>query len=122
PFSFYGNLVELYDIDYLNPISNGSLNKYEFQLKDTLFNRQDSVFVVAFQPLPNKNFQGLQGTLYINSNRYAVQNVIASPAEKGKVNITIQQHYKFVDNEHWFPEQLNYELIFEGSSEEGDEL
>ncbi|HET8837808.1 MAG TPA: DUF5686 family protein, partial [Flavobacteriaceae bacterium] len=113
---------ELYDVRYLNPISNGSLKKYKFQLKDTLYQAKDSVFVIAFEPFPNKNFQGLKGTLYVNSNRYAVQNVIASPAEKGKINISIQQQYVFLNNEYWFPEQLNYELIFEGTEKDGDEL
>ena len=38
--------------------------------------------------------------------------MIASPFEKGKIDITIQQQYVFVDNKYWFPQQLNYALIF----------
>lgn len=112
PFSFYQDNIKLFDINYLNPISKGSLKKYKFRIEDTIYQKKDTVYVLSFKPLKNKNFEGLQGFLYINTNKYAVQNVIASPFEKGKIDIKIQQQYTFVDNKYWFPEQLNYALIF----------
>jgi hypothetical protein len=112
PFSFYQDNIKLFDIQYLNPISNGSLKKYRFTLEDTLFQNNDTIYIISFQPKKNKNIEGLQGQLYINSNKFAVQNVIASPFEKGKIDIKIQQKYIFVDNKYWFPEQLNYALQF----------
>lgn len=112
PFSFYQNNIKLFDIQYLNPISNGSLKKYQFTLEDTLFQKNDTIYIISFEPQKNKNIEGLKGSLYINSNKYAVQNVIATPFEKGKIDIKIQQQYTFVDNEYWFPEQLNYALVF----------
>ncbi len=112
PFSFYQDNIKLFDIQYLNPISNGSLKKYRFTLEDTLFQNRDTIYIISFQPRTNKNIEGLQGQLYINSNKYAVQNVIATPFEKGKIDIKIQQKYVFLDNKYWFPEQLNYALQF----------
>ncbi|RZK12627.1 MAG: carboxypeptidase-like regulatory domain-containing protein, partial [Flavobacterium sp.] len=112
PFSFYKDNIKLFDIQYLNPISKGSLNKYRFTLEDTLFQKNDTIYIISFEPRKNKNIEGLKGSLYINSNKYAVQNVIASPFEKGKIEIKIQQQYTFVDNKYWFPEQLNYALLF----------
>lgn len=112
PFSFYKDNIKLFDIQYLNPISKGSLKKYRFKIEDTLYQKKDTVYIISFQPQKNKNIEGLKGTLYINTNNYAVQNVIASPFEKGKIDIKIQQQYTFVDNKYWFPEQLNYALVF----------
>lgn len=112
PFSFYKDNIKLFDIQYLNPISKGSLSKYRFKIEDTIYQNRDTVYVISFQPQKNKNFEGLKGTLSINTNQYAVQNVIATPFEKGKIEIKIQQQYTFVDNKYWFPEQLNYALIF----------
>ena len=112
PFSFYQDNIKLFDIQYLNPISKGSLNKYQFILEDTIFQNKDTIYIISFQPKKNKNFEGLQGQLYINTNKYAVQNVIASPFEKGKIDIKIQQKYVFLENKYWFPEQLNYALQF----------
>ena len=112
PFSFYKDNIKLFDIQYLNPISKGSLNKYRFFIEDTIFQNKDTVYIISFQPKKNKNIEGLQGQLYINTNKYAVQNVIASPFEKGKIDIKIQQKYVFLENKYWFPEQLNYALQF----------
>ena len=112
PFSFYKDNIKLFDIQYLNPISKGSLNKYRFFIEDTIFQNKDTVYIISFQPKKGKNIEALQGQLYINTNKYAVQNVIASPFEKGKIDIKIQQKYVFLDNKYWFPEQLNYALQF----------
>jgi len=112
PFSFYKDNIKLFDIQYLNPISKGSLKKYRFKIEDTLYQKKDTVYIISFQPQKDKNIEGLKGTLYINTNNYAVQNVIATPFEKGKIDIKIQQQYTFIDNKYWFPEQLNYALVF----------
>src|SRR6187549_945178 len=37
PFSFYSDYISIFDINYLNPISAGSLNKYDFTIEDTLY-------------------------------------------------------------------------------------
>jgi len=108
PFSFYDDYINLYDGNFLNPISQGSLNKYNFYIEDTLFQEKDSIFILSFKPKPNKNFEALKGLLFINTNKYALQNVIAEPYENGLVAIKIEQEYKLVDN-HWFPAQLNFE-------------
>lgn len=112
PFSFYKDNIKLFNINYLNPISKGSLNKYKFKIEDTFFQNKDTVYVISFKPLRHKNFDGLTGLLYINTNKYAIQNVIASPFVKGKIALKIQQQYTWINNQFWFPEQLNYTLSF----------
>ena len=114
PFSFYTDYISLSitDVkDYLNPISNGSIGRYSFMLEDTIYNDKDSVFVISFKPMKGRSFNALKGVLYINSNRYAIQNVIAQPAEEGLWALKIQQMYTFVDNKYWFPSQLNYDWL-----------
>lgn len=113
PFSFYQDNIKLFNIQYLNPISKGSLGKYNFIMEDTIFNPKDTVYIISFQPKKHKNFEGLKGRLAISSNKYAVQNVSATPFEKGKITIRIQQQYAFTDNTYWFPDQLNYTLLFD---------
>ena len=113
PFSFYDDIISFLDVHYLNPISKGSLNKYNFFLRDTLVNELDTTFVINYYPIKGKNFEGLKGLLYINTNGYAIENVIAEPYEPSKINLKIQQKYKVLNSGHWFPEQLNYTLKFE---------
>jgi hypothetical protein len=110
PFSFYNDLITILDVHYLNPISEGSLKKYAFTIEDTIFQNKDTVYIISFKPQSGKNFEGLTGLLYINTNKYAVQNVIATPFEKGLIDIKIQQKYEYIDNKQWFPTQLNFEM------------
>jgi hypothetical protein len=111
--SFYDDMFMLLDKKYVNPISSGSTTKYFFEIQDTTYRNQDTVFIISYRPMRGKVFDGLKGVLYINSNGYAIQNVIAEPAKKGKgFNISIQQQYELVDNEKWFPTQLNTNFFF----------
>ena len=111
PFSFYQDHLEILDKDYLNPISPGSTKAYYFNIEDTLYQAQDSIYVLSFKPRKKKNFDGLKGVLYIHSNTYAIQNVIAQPANPAFIDLKIEQQYQFVDNQQWFPKALNFELI-----------
>ncbi len=110
PVSFYEDHFQLMETKYLSPIAQGSLNHYFFNIEDTIFQNQDTVFVISFKPKLGKNINGMKGVLQINTNRYAIQNVIAEPAEQGLWDMKIQQKYQFVDNKQWFPEQLNFEI------------
>jgi hypothetical protein len=120
PFSFYGDFITISEKKYLNPLAPGSTGLYFFILEDTVFTeRNDSVFIISFRPKNGKNFEGLKGLLYINSFKWAVQNVIAEASEQQfeRISIKIQQKYDII-NEHWFPVQLNTNLIFNNISAE----
>ncbi len=113
-FTFYEDFISILDKRYLNPISRGSTSRYSFILEDSMFTEQDdTLFIISFRPYRNRNFDGLQGVLYINSNGYAVQNVIAEPFEpQGIITVRIRQNYNFVDSRQWFPGELNSEIFF----------
>lgn len=118
-FSFYPELLNLGGKFHLNPISKNSTRRYLFILEDTLFTPSaDTVFVVSFRPLRNANFAGLQGVMNINSNGYAIQNVIAEPVEAPSpvFNIKIQQRYQLIDSVQWFPVELNTTLYLNSGS------
>lgn len=111
PFTFYKNHLILLDKDYLNPISKESLTQYFFSIKDTLIVQKDSVYIIAFEPKPNKTFEGLKGTVYINTNQFAIQNIMASSADtSARMSFEIQQQY--VDDMQWFPVQLHAKIYF----------
>ena len=113
PFTFYEETLPIYMETYLNPISKGSTKKYFFTIEDTLFQQQDTLFIISFRPKKGKNFEGLKGVLYINTNQYAIQNVIAEPSDNQLMSFKIEQKYQWINEEHWFPEQLNFEFYWE---------
>ncbi|MDZ7741598.1 MAG: DUF5686 family protein [Bacteroidota bacterium] len=110
--SFYDDIIKIMGKNYINPISKGSLNKYFFLLQDTAYTAQnDTVFIISYRPGKGTNFEGMSGVLSVNSNGWAIQNVIAQPAESdGKFEIRIQQLYEQFDGGQWFPVQLNTDL------------
>ena len=120
--SFYNPVLKVMDKSYLNPISKNSINKYLFLIEDTTYNGLDTVFIISFRPRKGKNFDGLKGLLYVNTDEFALQNVIAEPViqEKG-FSIKIQQQYKKIDGS-WFPIQLNSTLVFINKDLEGAEI
>lgn len=107
-FSFYGDYVEILSAKYLSPLTKGSPKKYLFILEDTTYIGSDTVFTITFRPRKGKNFEGMKGQLFINTDGYAIQNVIAEPNEStGSLSIRIQQQYQKIDDKAWFPVQLN---------------
>lgn len=115
--SFYDELIQIAGNDYINPISKGSTNKYFFLIEDTIYSEtNDTVFIISFRPMKNTNFDGMKGFIHINSNRWAIQNVKAEPLnDTTGITIRIQQGYEFMQD-HWFPVQLNTDIIFRMAS------
>jgi hypothetical protein len=111
--SFYDKQINIVGNKYVNPVSKGALNKYFFLLEDTVFNaRGDTVFVITFRPKLHKKFDGLKGVFYINSDGWAIQNVVAQPLkDTNKAVITIHQSYRKIDSV-WFPSQFKTDIVF----------
>ena len=111
PFHSYNNYINLNGKDYHNPLSKGYEDYYKFSLANQLIEGEDTVWELRFRPgHPNAN--DLNGTLYINSNGYAISNLVASATDTMlNRNVRLEQQYRLVkaDGEsHWFPAQLNY--------------
>lgn len=111
--SFYDELIQVSDKNYVNPISRGSTRKYLFILQDTnVTETNDTVFTISFRPIIGTNFDGLQGVINIHSENWAIQSVQAQPhrQEKG-LSISIQQLYEIIEG-RWFPVQLQTDIQF----------
>ena len=111
-FSFYKPFITIFQSSYVNPIGAGSLSKYFFKIEDTTYTGKDTTFIISFRPHRGTNFDGMKGVISISSNRWAIRNVIAQPAKESGLQIRIQQMYELIDNEHWFPVQLNTDVSF----------
>ncbi len=123
--TFYKEVIKIMDKEYINPISFGSFKKYYFQIEDTIVEPYpfDTTYVISFRPLLNTHFDGLKGSVSISTNGFAIRNVIAVPsADEGMVSIKIQQLYSFIDSTHWFPTQLNTDILFKNASVSFDGL
>ncbi len=121
--SFYDETVNITGTDYINPISRGSKTRYFFTLESVNpIGQGDSLYVISFHPKRGSNFDGLRGTMTINSDGWALQSVKAAPdGQDGLFTADIQQLYQKVEGQ-WFPKQLNLNLIFPGMVVNMDDL
>lgn len=112
PFSFYKPYIPLLGVDYINPISDGTFNRYNFYLTDTVFHYADTVFVIEFEAKNRKMFRSLKGFLSISTNNWAIKNIEASSDDDlAKTAIQLQQNYERI-NDTWFPSELNTDIEF----------
>lgn len=111
-FSFYENQFQLLGKTYINPIALGGTRRYLFIIEDTTIVGLDTTFTISFRPRKGKNFDGLKGQLFINTHGFAVEKVIAQPAEASDaMDVKIIQEYIFIEGRKWFPSKLSSELI-----------
>ncbi len=111
PFGFYKDYLQMTSGAYVSPVIDGSISMYKFRLTETLPHERDTTFIISFEPRAGKNFNGLKGVIYINSDGYAIENIIAEPADETGLIFTfrLQQKYERVQG-NWFPAQLNTTL------------
>lgn len=123
PFSAYSNPIELFSIEYLNPLTSSGMKGYFYILQDTTFIQNDTIFIVDFRPKPKSTFSGAHGTVYINASDWSINKMIfnfpnpfgialgeenekstlKSGKEIGKENFaTIIVRYEKFEN-HWAP-------------------
>ncbi|MCR9171900.1 MAG: DUF5686 family protein [bacterium] len=120
-FSFYDNQFEVMGRQYVNPLAFGGLNRYLFSLQDTTLNETDTTYTIYFRPKKGKNFDGIEGYLYINTNQFAIEKVIAEPyQDTSGLSVRVVQEYEFTDNRRWFPKRLNTEINLSNLIEAAD--
>jgi hypothetical protein len=112
PFHAYNDYITMNGKDYHNPVSNGFDRFYKFNLVDELVQGQDTVWALSFRP-NGHNANDLKGTVYINSDGYAISHIIAKAYDTVlKLDVRIEQQYDkqaVNDSEsRWFPRRLNY--------------
>ncbi|MFA5574834.1 MAG: DUF5686 family protein [Brumimicrobium sp.] len=113
-FSFYENTFDIGGISYINPIAPGGIRRYYFTIQDTLIHEEtsDTTYTISYRPRINKNFDGLEGFLYINTKDWAFEKVIASPfiVGEGSALTKIIQEYAYTNDLKWFPKKISAEI------------
>lgn len=115
-FHFYDNQFELLGTKYFNPIALGSTKRYYYLIEDTTIAGTDTTFMISFRPRPDAGIEGLKGLLFINTNGFAIEKVIAEPAKasESQTYVKIIQEYKLIDGKKWFPVDLKTKVELKG--------
>jgi Family of unknown function (DUF5686) len=116
PFSFSRDFLPLMGLNFRNPISPNSHLKYHLLMEDTLFVGLDTIWTISFYPRKGHAFEGLKGRFSVNSNQYALQNIVVEPNDPKLVEIKLEQSFRFLLDSisgggHWFPSQMNFDVV-----------
>jgi hypothetical protein len=105
-FSLYSDFIDLLQKKYVNPVSPGTFNRYSFVLADTLYDNQDSVFVIRYFPKKGRNFESLEGLLFIHSSTWAIEKFTGTATDKsGMILPSLEQIWE-KQNGVWFPKEI----------------
>lgn len=110
PISFYNNYFDFLDTRYATPLGKRTHVHYDFHHNATWYQGIDTIHVIQFRP-SHLRVAGLTGTMYINSNNYAIQNIVVKPEEHKLLDFEISQKFEFIENKEWFPKQSNYVYV-----------
>ena len=115
--SFYDEYYTVMGDKYLNPIANKHVFKeYDYKILDTINNGSNRVFMIYFRPKLNKETVGLEGVLYINEHKFAVQKAIVEL--KAIIRITATMNFDYIkEQDIWFPKETDL-LVRKGNSSE----
>ncbi len=120
PFSFYDLELEIMGVKFINPVSKPGMRRYYYDLQDSIITPNDTVYIISFEP-DNANQELLSGLLYINTRKWAIQNVIGSYTNDESLSFKIQQQYEETEGV-WFPVQLNTDLALNNLDFEGFQI
>lgn len=115
-FSLYrSDYVEIMEVKHVNPIIKNTHHYYNFQIQDTLFNSQDTIYVIAFAPKKNVIFNALQGLLYVSTKGFVLTKVFAQSA-KNLENFPIKINQKYLKDsitQTWFSSELQAQMLYD---------
>lgn len=114
-FHFYEDEFTLLMTTYYSPIASDAIKRYYFIIQDTTYSGKDTTFTISFQPRIGKEHQALKGMLFINTNGYAIERVIAEPHKKGDISLKVVQEYQFIQGKKWFPVSLSTHIELGGA-------
>ncbi|AMC11632.1 hypothetical protein Lupro_10300 [Lutibacter profundi] len=108
-FSFYNEFYTIAGTKYTNPIANNAIKQYNYKILDTVTTQNRASILIYFKPKEKKEFLGIEGVLYIDTQNFAITKAIVEL--KSIVNVKAIQNFKYIKKYNtWFPKNMNIVL------------
>ncbi len=109
-FSIYDNHYDLLETKYNSPIANDALRKYNFKLLDTIAIDGRNTYLVYFRNKRKNKSSGLEGTLYIDSENYAIAKAVMRI--KSVIDISGIHEFSYIaEQKIWFPVNKTFKIV-----------
>jgi hypothetical protein len=110
---YYKDFLEIFEANYINPVSKGALAIYYFHLEEKIFRESDTLFVISFKPQKNTHFKSLTGKMWITSQNYAITKIEAAPYDKALgFSFQLMHEYEKQPNQTYFLKDMSVRVDF----------
>jgi len=114
PLGIYESWVTILNKRFASPIGPLAFSYYDYELMDTLYQGEDTLYHIRFFPLSTRESWGMRGHLYVAAPDYALASVQGeihfSKAEVSTASIEaffMEQIYTQLGDTLWFPTQMH---------------
>lgn len=115
-FSMYGESYELLGTQYHSPIARKAFSDYQYRLVDSLRMQGRKVYEVTFMHKTKSQKGGLQGTLWIDAETFAIAK--ADMRVRGVINVSGSHRFTFLKEENiWVPAGRRFKIT-KGNNDE----
>ena len=102
--NIYDNYLEIFQVNFVSPIANGSLPFYRYYLVDSAFFGPHWCYKVMFKPRHQQTLT-FTGNFWVHDTTFAIKEIEMRMAEDANINfvndLVIQKTFDVVDGEHW---------------------
>lgn len=107
------DFLEIFEANYVNPISKSALTIYDFRLEENIFQEEDTLFVISFKPQKNAHFKSLIGKIWITSQNFAFTKIEVAPFDKAlSSSFKLKQEYEKQPNNTYFLKDMSFKCVF----------
>lgn len=103
--NIYGNMIPIFDVPFVSPISNDAPFFYHYQLTDTQWIANRLCYQVAFTP-KRSGEHTFNGDFWIHDTDYAVQKINMIVTKEQNINwvnkVTLMQEFTCLEDTLWF--------------------
>lgn len=101
----YNNMIPVFEIDFVSPISNSGPAYYKYEISDTIKINYQNYFKVLFEP-KRKGDHCFTGDIWIHDKDYAVYKVSMSLDPEQQINwvdkVNLVQEFQLFQDTIWF--------------------
>jgi len=102
--NIYDNFIELFQKNFISPISNSGLNFYKYYLVDSAFFGNKWCYKVMFKPR-HKQTLTFTGHYWVHDTSFAIKEVEMKIVDDANINfvndLVIQKEFDFIDQKYW---------------------
>ncbi len=104
--NIYDNHIEMFEKNFVSPISDHGHDYYKYYLVDSAFVAGKWCYKLDFKPRRKQELCFL-GSLWVNDTSYAIADIYLKLAEDANLNFVnkfiIEQQFRWTENAYWLP-------------------